>query len=401
MMFLMCALFFWFLSGWLADYSFPFGQALDLMLACFKGTISAKINSLQQQLQRTDVVTQPNNKKQVQKLNNLESQAWLYEGILERLGTDPSANHERIARTLEALEYKRSEILQELEPRRPRSYRVLAEIQDSARVLLASQAEKDYEQLQKILTNLILFTRSRQPSQIIISEAITKLASEIVQNTNKISPYRLRLAYKIDELMKVLSAKILLVSDSSSTDSNYQSLVDELRNRVSLLSKEFNNLLIAKQEDTNDLNRRLREISNLTNIISELQRDISNRNADIVALQSHIQNLTELVQEKQAQLDSQTSDFRWKYQNLYEHYKQQQDEIVKLKQNINNSSQVNRSQSSTYRSQTSQQPVQKTKSSITIEEYQKIVNKSDYVYVKAHQRSNGSYVKAHYRRKRH
>lgn len=400
-MFLMCALFFWFLSGWLADYSFPFGQALDLMLACFKGTISAKINSLQQQLQRTDVVPQPNNKKQVQKLNNLESQAWLYEGILERLGTDPSANHERIARTLEALEYKRSEILQELEPRRPRSYRVLAEIQDSARVLLASQAEKDYEQLQKILTNLVLFTRSRQPSQIIISEAITKLASEIVQNTNKISPYRLRLAYKIDELMKVLSAKIILVSDSYNTDSNYQSLVDELRNRVSLLSKEFNNLLIAKQEDTNDLNRRLREISHLTKNISELHRDISNRNADIVALQSHIQNLTELVQEKQAQLDSQTSDFQRKYQNLYEHYKQQQDEIASLKKNISNLSQFNRSQSSNYSSQTSQQPVQKTKSSITIEEYQKIDNKSDYVYVKAHQRSSGSYVKAHYRRKPH
>lgn len=400
-MFLICALFFWFLSGWLADYSFPFGQALDLMLACFKGTISAKINSLQQQLQRTDVVPQPNNKKQVQKLNNLESQAWLYEGILERLGTDPSANHERIARTLEALECKRSEILQELEPRRPRSYRVLAEIQDSARVLLASQAEKDYEQLQKILTNLVLFTRSRQPSQIIISEAITKLASEIVQNTNKISPYRLRLAYKIDELMKVLSAKIILVSDSYNTDSNYQSLVDELRNRVSLLSKEFNNLLIAKQEDTNDLNRRLREISHLTKNISELHRDISNRNADIVALQSHIQNLTELVQEKQAQLDSQTSDFQRKYQNLYEHYKQQQDEIASLKKNISNLSQFNRSQSSNYSSQTSQQPVQKTKSSITIEEYQKIDNKSDYVYVKAYQRSNGSYVKAHYRRKPH
>ena len=400
-MFLICALFFWFLSGWLADYSFPFGQALDLMLACFKGTISAKINSLQQQLQRTDVVPQPNNKKQVQKLNNLESQAWLYEGILERLGTDPSANHERIARTLEALECKRSEILQELEPRRPRSYRVLAEIQDSARVLLASQAEKDYEQLQKILTNLVLFTRSRQPSQIIISEAITKLASEIVQNTNKISPYRLRLAYKIDELMKVLSAKIILVSDSYNTDSNYQSLVDELRNRVSLLSKEFNNLLIAKQEDTNDLNRRLREISHLTKNISELHRDISNRNADIVALQSHIQNLTELVQEKQAQLDSQTSDFQRKYQNLYEHYKQQQDEIASLKKNISNLSQFNRSQSSNYSSQTSQQPVQKTKSSITIEEYQKIDNKSDYVYVKAHQRSSGSYVKAHYRRKPH
>jgi chromosome segregation ATPase len=301
------------------------------MLACFKGTISAKVNSLQQHLQRTDIVAQPNNKKQVQKLNNLESQAWLYEGILERLGADPSANHERIARTLEALEYKRSEILQELEPRRPRSYRILAEIQDAARVLLASQAEKDYEQLQKILTNLVLFTRSRQPSQIILSEAMTKLAAEIAQNTNKISPYRLRLAYRIDELMKVLSDKLILVSDSSTTDRNYQSLVDELRYRVSLLSKEFNNLLIAKEKDTNDLSRGLREIYNLTKNISELHRDISNRNADIAALRSHIQNLTELAQEKQAQLDSQKSDFQRQYQNLYEHYKQQQNEIVSLK----------------------------------------------------------------------
>jgi hypothetical protein len=191
---LVCALFFWFLFGWLAECSFPFGQALELMLACFKGTISAKVNSLQQQLQRTDIIPQPNNQQQVQKLNNLESQAWLYEGILERLGADPSANHEKIARTLEALEYKRSEILQELEPRRPRNYRVLAEIQDSIRTFLASQAEKDYEQLQKIVTNLVLFTRSRQPSQIIISEVIKKLATEIAYNTNQISPYRLRLA---------------------------------------------------------------------------------------------------------------------------------------------------------------------------------------------------------------
>ncbi len=104
---MICALFFWFLFGWLADYSFPFGQALELMLACFKGTLSAKVNTLQQQLQKTDIISQPNNKQQVKKFNNLESQAWLYEGILERLGADPSANHEKIARTLEALEYSR------------------------------------------------------------------------------------------------------------------------------------------------------------------------------------------------------------------------------------------------------------------------------------------------------
>jgi chromosome segregation ATPase len=240
----------------------------------------------------------------VQKLNNLESQAWLYEGILERLGEDPSVDHERIARTLEALEYKRSEILQELKPRRPRSYRVLAGIQDFARVLLASQAEKDYEQLQKIVTNLVLFTRTRQSSQIILSEVINKLAAEIAQNKNQISPYRLRLAYRIDELMKVLSAKIVLGSDAFKTDISYQSLVNELRSRVNLLSREFNSLLRAKQEDTNELNRRIQEISGLTKSISDLHRDISNRDADIVILRKSIQTYTEHSQEKQAQVNS-------------------------------------------------------------------------------------------------
>ena len=327
------------------------------MLACFKGTISARINTLQQQFQKTDVVPQPENKQQVPKLNNLESQAWLYEGILERLGADPSANHERIARTLEALEYKRSELLQELEPRRPRKYRILTGIQDAARVLLASQAEKDYEQLQKIVTNLVIFTRSREPSQIILSEAITKLAAEIGQNANQISPYRLRLAYKIEELIRVLSAKLVLGDDASIADINNQSIINELQSRINLLSKEFNNLLRAKQENTNEINGRITENYNLTKTISDLYRDISNRDADIVALQKNIQNLTESVQEKQANINS------------------LQNSLSELQRDFDDSK-------------------------ITPEEYEKIDNKSDYVFVKAHDRKNGSHVTAHYRKKR-
>jgi hypothetical protein len=254
------------------------------LLACFKGTISAKVNSLQQNLQRTDIISQPDNQQQVQKLNNLESQAWLYQGILERLGESPAANHEKIARTLEALEYKRSEILQELEPRKPRRYQVFAGIQDLARFLLASQAEKDYEQLDKIVTNLVLFTRSRQPSQIILSEVIEKIAVEIAKSANQISPYRLRLAYKIEDLIRVLSAKLILGSESSRTDSIYQALVDELRSRINLLSEQFNSLLRSRQENINELNRRIQEISDLTRNISDLHRAISERDANITAL---------------------------------------------------------------------------------------------------------------------
>ncbi|MDZ8064602.1 MAG: hypothetical protein RMY64_03030 [Nostoc sp. DedQUE08] len=288
----------------MADYSFPFGQALELLLACFKGTISARINSLQQKLQKTDIFSQPDNQQQVQKLNKLESQAWLYEGVLERFGEDPTANPEKIARTLEALEYKRSEILQELEPRKPKRYQIFAGIQNVVRSLLASQAEKDYERLDKIVTNLVLFARSKQPSEFILSEVIERIAVEIAQNANQISPYRLRLAYKIDDLIKVLSAKLVLGSDRSRTDSSYQALINELRSRISLLSDQFNSLLRSRQENTNNLNKRIQEISNLTKNISALHKAISERDADIAVLRKNTQDLTESAQKKQAQIDS-------------------------------------------------------------------------------------------------
>lgn len=307
---------------------------------------------------------------------------------MERLGEDTSVDHERIARTLEALEYKRSEILQELEPRRPRSYRILARMQDYARVLLASQAEKDYEKLQKIVTNVVLFTRTTQPSPSILSEIINKLSVEIVQSKNQISPYRLRLAYGIDELLKVLSTKLTLGSDESLTDSNDQSLINELRLRISLLSTEFINLLKTKQEDANEINRRIRENSSLTKNIYNLHRDILNRDVDIVALRKNAENkdseILRLLSET-SQLTSQKSDWKRQYQDVYQDNQQLQNEIISLTEKIKNLS--------------AQQPIQETQQQITPEEYQRIVNQDDYVFVKAHTRKNGSYVKAHYRRK--
>jgi myosin heavy subunit len=273
-------------------------------LACFKGTVTARVNTLQQQIQRIEVVSQPDNPQQVQKLNNLESQAWLYEGILERLGENPSANHEKIAKTLEALEYKRNEILQELEPRRPQKYRVLIGIQDSIRSALATQAEKDYIRLEKIVTNLVIFAESRQPSGTILSEVIERAALEIEQSASQISPYRLRLAYKIDDLLKILSAKLVLSSNASETDSSYQSIIKELRSRINLLSEQFNSLLRSRTENANELNKRIQDISNLTEKVWNLNRDVSERDFNIANLQNNIQNSTEANRRKESQINS-------------------------------------------------------------------------------------------------
>lgn len=412
---------FWVLFGWLADYSFPFGQALELFLSCFTGTVAAKINSLQQQLQRTDVIPQHDNVQQVQKLNNLESQAWLYKGVLERLGGDPSVNHEKIAKTLEALEYKRSEILQELEPRRPRSYRVLGEIQDYARDFLASQAEKDYEQLQKIVTNLILFTRSRQPSQIILSEAIAKLTLEIAQSSNQISPYRLRLAYKIDELLRVLSEKLVLNPNNPKTDENYQSLVNELHSRIDILSQQFNNLLRIRQEDKKDLQNSIRnlqrEIQNSDYInhrkqdqIDKLQRQLSQLNQQKSSLQKRIEDIStyarskasevENLQNERSQLNSKNLDLHRKNQVLYQHYQRQQSEISSLNQRLKELFRDNRvrSQKSTPQPTAGTDAIQ---DKISEAEYQRITNKNEYEYVSGYINSRSEkWVKPYYRRKR-
>lgn len=332
----------------MADYSFPFGQALELFLSCFTGTISAKINNLQQQLQRTDIISQPSNTQQVQKLNNLESQAWLYKGILERLGAETSTNHEKIAKTLEALEYKRDEILKELEPRRPQSYRILAKIQNFTRDLLASQAKKDYEQLEKIVINLALFATSRQPSNIILSDVINELATEIARNSNQISPYRLRLAYKLDELMKAISSRLILDSNSSETDSSYQSLVNEVRSQINLKRIQATTEYARKKE------------------------------LEVASLES-----------EKSQLNIQRLELQQQYQSLYQNYQQNQKEIADLRKKLEDLSKTNQSNIKLIA----------TQADISVQEWEQISNQSDYVKVTGHSKQNGTWVNEYYRRR--
>lgn len=429
-LFLLGALVFWGLFGGLADYAFPFGQALELVLACFRGTIASRVNNLQQQFQGIEVIPQPNNKKQVQKLNNLESQAWLYQGVLERLGEDPSANHEKIARTIEGLEFKRNEILKELEPRRPQKYRTFLNIQNQARSLLASQAERDYERLDRIVTNTVLFTRSQPRSNSIFSEVIRKVSVEITQNASYISPYRLRLAYKINELIEVLSTKLFSEANNSTNVDSNEKLINELKSQLATLAKQFNRLLQNKQGDVDKLNRQIENASNLSRTVSDLQQTISEREKAINVLRRSAQDSIESANRKQAQVDNlrnqlfqldqqnanlrkqieqtnennhnremevrnlesekkqlsnQKIDLQTRYQSLLQQYQQKQNEIADLSRQVDSlSQQVRRVE---------------TREKISIEDYKEIVNQSDYYPVKAHMR-NGSPVRAHYRRRR-
>lgn len=406
------------------------------MFACFQGTLAEKVNSLQKQIQRTDVVSQQGNKEQLKRLNELESQVWLYKGILERIGSDPSVNHETIARTLEALDNKRDEIIEELEPRKPKSYRIFTDLQDSARTLLASQAENDYEQLQKVVANLVVFVRAKNPSQTILEDAISELAREITSRSSQISPYRLRLAYKLEELMRSLSEKIVLDQTSLSTASNYKSIVDELSSRVSLLSREFNKLLASSQQDKGNLQRSSDEISRLTTSITKLHKEATSRDLRISAYRQKNQKLTRISEDSQAELDNLRSLIRnlgKEIQSVSESEKAKQRKIDELQREVSRlgqqtldpekrpniididskkaiikPSQNNRSSKTSARLPTSEEKSKKsikskieTREKISEREYQEISNQEEYEYVSGYKNGrSGKWVEPYYRRKR-
>lgn len=399
---------FWTLFGWFADYSFPYGQAVELILNCLKGTVSAKINRLQKQLQSTELVSQPDNEQQIKKLNNLESQVWLYQGVLARLGRHTSVSHERIAKTIEALEYKRKEILQELEPRRPEKYRTLASIQEYVRSLLASQAEKDYIQLEKIVSHLVNFARNEPTSETILEKLLGITSVEIAQNASLISPYRLRLAFKIEELLRIISIKIASKYSSNETEAKFQEMINDLSYQVSVLSEQFNNLLENNQNKLIELNKRNQEMERITRIISGLYKEISERDTDISALRKEIQNRAEDVQDKQSQvyrllaeierLSNKNLEMQRQNEILIQDQRIKQSKIEELNKQIIEVSETQGRQSSSTTGEP--QPSLKigTKKTLTPEEYREISNKSDYLYVKAHFR-NGSPVRAYYRRR--
>ncbi len=341
----------WVLFGWLADYSFPYGQVIELILSCFRGTVAAKVNNLQKQLQRTEFVSQVDNQQQIQKLNNLDAQAWLYIGILERLSTNKAGSNIRIAKTIEALKQKKSEVLDELEPRRPEKYRTLARVQNFLENITLSKAQKDFIEIEEIINRLIWTVKSSQPSETLIQDLIERLSIETVRKADRISPYRLRLMYKIAELMNDISIKDISQFSNSKLEDINKSIIDELNKQKNILSKGFHKLLKEKYEMQQKL-----EIYSET--LNRLNRVISERESELKVLREELEKYTRLNRDKQNQLinlntelvninqnllklQSQEYFLRERINQLIQDINQKQNEINKLNSKINKYSQIN------------------------------------------------------------
>ncbi|MBE9200955.1 MULTISPECIES: hypothetical protein [unclassified Nodularia (in: cyanobacteria)] len=290
--FLLGTLIFWLLFGFFTDYSFPYAQTIELLLCCFTGKIAAKVNNFQQQVQKNEFASQLDNHEQVKKLNKLESQIWLYEKIIARLSTNGNGSHERVAKTLEVLEQKRNLVENELEPRRPKKYQTLNRIQKFFQALIISEEEKDYIQIE----NLVNSMNKIQTSEIIfVEELLDKISKDIKAKETQISPKRLKLIYKIEQLIKKISSLNIYKNDGNEDIKKFQKIINDLGYQRDVAIENLEEKLV-------DYNLRLHEIDNLYKNIKKCENYISQLNSQIIDFREEINKLNGIKTNQQNQI---------------------------------------------------------------------------------------------------
>ncbi len=184
-----------------------------------------------------------------------------------QLGTKRPESQERIAKAIEALKYKRVKIENELEHCKPKKYRRLSKIQKIFKFLSLTQPEKDLVKIESIINNLNSYTRISHSSETIIQDIIAHLSSEIFNNISKISPKRIGLFYKLEELLRLISQKDISHFNSSDTIAEMQSKIDRLNMENEIYKNENENWIQRSEEKD-------RELRKLQNSLSKKEEEI-------------------------------------------------------------------------------------------------------------------------------
>lgn len=322
---LLLTLVFWFFFGLFISFPFPFDQALELLQSCFRGKVTSRVNRLQKQLQLRDV-----DSLAISELNEVDFEARLYLKILECLGSNKVGNHERLAKTIEALRQKRVMLQDEIQPRQPKKYQNVAKAQDFFESFILNQSEEDFMQIEKILVEVTSSIKNSYPSEAIVKDTLDKLSSEVSQKADKINANRLGILYRIEDLLREVNAK----EPSSFEESKLQSLnrknIAKLKEERNLLSSKINQL----SEEKEKLQKMLAEYSDEA---SRLNRLTFKREADLLELEKRISRYIEINQGQEEEINDLTSVLQQEREELINLQNQKLDlekEVAQLHQSL-------------------------------------------------------------------
>jgi len=288
LVFLVITLVFWVFFGIFTNFPFPYRQAIELMLCCFKGTVASKVNTLQKRLQKEDI-----NDQSIEQLNNLDFQCNLYLGILKYLGTSKAESHERLAQTIQALKQNKIVLQNKIKPNQPQKYKIVTKVKDSFESITLSRAERDLRKIESILDEVTRAIRNNDPSETILQDTIDRLSKETTWRAGKISPSRIGILYGIKALLMEASKKEI----SNLEEHELNALINDLKKQKNTLSMELkevqNDYELAQQKFRNYVD----EHNSLSSLLYEYESNLS-------SLTEQLKNYVDISQSKQNQINT-------------------------------------------------------------------------------------------------
>ena len=205
-LFLFLTLISWFFYGLGSGFPFPYQQGVDLFLSCFNGEVVQKTNNFQKNFQSEHISS-----KSVRDLNQILVQADLYLGVLEKLIPNGGESDDRVAKTIEALKDKKTRIQVKLEPIQEKQYQEVIRSLDRfsiSRISKLFRGEVEIYKIERVLEEITGRIKCNETPQSLYQDTLRWLLEESL-NIQKITPYRLGIIYRIQNLIVELEKKEL------------------------------------------------------------------------------------------------------------------------------------------------------------------------------------------------
>ena len=275
--------------GGFSKFPFPYWEIIDLVSCCFKGNIASAVNNSQLKFQLEHISS-----KSLEDLNRSEIQASVYLGILERLGSNGIESNERIAKTIEVLKSRRRRISEAIQPIQTDKYK---RIKDRLEYISLSVVDKDLKRIERIIDDVTQLVVKSQLSNHVIEDTADWLSRKVLKGSEKISPSRLGVLYRIQHLIKEISSK-QISKLSESELSNYQKIIiDQLQKEADDLKRKLSNLYDSYSKSQSNIEKLSSQISQLSLVAN---RDASK----VVSLESQIQEKRRVMQSQVQQIES-------------------------------------------------------------------------------------------------
>ena len=230
-LFLLLTFISWIVFGLGTNFPFPYQQVVDLFFSCFNGKVEEKSNSFQKNLQYEHISL-----KSVEELNRFLVQADLYIGILERLISNGGESDDRLARTIEALKNKKYRIQSKLETLQEEKYQKVIQRLDKFSLSAFSKllrGESEIDKIARVLEEVTQRIKSNETPQSLYQDTLKWLLEESL-NTQKLTPHRLGIIYRIQNLIVELEKKELKKLPSPILrylDGDYIGNISDLKNK--------------------------------------------------------------------------------------------------------------------------------------------------------------------------